>query len=141
MTDKLAAGNSLLDRRNESIRDLLIACDREEQSDVDIDAFEKHLFDHRCAFRCAWNLDHEVWPIDGIPKALYFFARCVRIPRGAWRNFDRDEAIFAAGRIIDGPQDVGRVPDICDLDGLEDFGRRQPVLDQFDKCRVVFGAA
>lgn len=42
----------------------LVAVDREQQRDVDVDAFEQQLLDRRQSLHRAGDLDHEVRPVD-----------------------------------------------------------------------------
>lgn len=78
--DGLAARYPALERAKIGVRDRLVTCNREQQGDVDIDAFGEQLLDGGDPWHRARNLDEEVRPIYLPPQPASFLDGRPRIP-------------------------------------------------------------
>src|SRR6185295_15694304 len=75
---------------DERVRDRFVVLLREQQRDINIDAFADELFDGGDAGRCARNLHHQVGPIHGLPQAVRSGERGIGFARQVRRDFQAD---------------------------------------------------
>src|SRR6266851_507121 len=88
-----AASGKFFQATNVSFRDALIDHLREQESDVDVDAFADQLLERRNALGRAWNFDHDVRTVHGLPEAACLFNRALGVASEIWRNLQADVAI------------------------------------------------
>ena len=91
---------------------------REQQRDIDVDAFANELLESRNAFSRAGNFDHHVGTVHCFPKAARFFERALRVAGKIGRNLQADITIATAGLVVDRTEQIGSVLDIANCDCL-----------------------
>ena len=116
--------------RKIGLRDLQIDGLREQQRDVDADAFPDQLLDRGQALRRRRHLDHQILAMDLLPQSLGFGDGTLGIQRQIWRHFEADKPVLAVMAVIDRTQHIGGVLDILDREALEQVGDRQVALVQ-----------
>ena len=122
-----SSGSKRLETAKIGFHHLLIDLLREQQRDIDVDAFADQRPDSGQSGRSSRDLDHQVLAIDFPPEATRLVQAALGIVRKIWRYLDADEAIRALPRIEDGTQHVGCVLDV---------GDRKPLVELAD-CTVV----
>ena len=100
--------------REIGLDDLFIDLLREQQRDVDVDAFADELADRRQAGLCRRHLDHQVVAADRLPEPPRLGDRRLGVHRQIGRDLEADIAVPAFGCVVDRAQRVGRVPDVLD---------------------------
>ena len=78
--------------------DLAIDLLREQQRDVDADAFADQMLDRGQAFRRRRHLDHQVLAVDFFPEPLGLGDRAFGIHRQIGRHFEADETVVRRSR-------------------------------------------
>ena len=134
-----ALGDIFFEAGEIGLGDLEIDLLREQQRDVDADAFTDQMLDRRQALRCRRHLDHQVLAIDFFPEPLGFDDGGLGVQRQIGRHFEADEAVMPFQFIVDRPQHVGRMLDILDREMLEQLGHRTVApLQRLADRRVIF---
>ena len=93
--------------------DRLVGRLREQQGDVDVDAFADQRGDGRNPGLGARHLDHQVRPVDRCPQTPCLDHGRLRVVRQIGRDLEADEAVPSAGRIEHRAQHIGRLLDVA----------------------------
>ncbi len=117
-------GDIFFQPRKIGFGDLHIDLLREQQRDVDADAFADQMLDRGQALRRRRHLDHQVLAADVLPQMLGLSDGTFGIHRQIGRDLQADEAVVALQLIIDRAQHVRRVLDVLDRKLLEQLGHR-----------------
>ncbi len=104
----------LLQAGDVGFRHLLVDVLREEQGDVDVDAFADGLLECRDAFGRAGNLDHYILATDGLPQPARFFERALGVAGEIGRDFEADVAVAALRAVVHRPQNIGGILNVAD---------------------------
>ncbi|MGY4314565.1 hypothetical protein ACVWW1_003892 [Bradyrhizobium sp. JR3.5] len=123
-----ALGDVLLQALKIGLRDLAIDLLREQQRDVDADAFADQILDRRQALRRRRHLDHQVLAVNVLPEPLGLRDRALGVHREIGRHFEADEAVAAMALVVDRAQHVGGVLDVLDREVFEQVGDRAVAL-------------
>src|ERR671914_396459 len=118
-----------------------VRLDREQQSDVDVDALGDRLLDRRHALLGARDLDHHVGPVDAGPEVARLRERGLRVVRVRRLHFDRHEAVVVLRPVPDGAEHVAGELHVRDGDLLGDRERVEALLGQLGDLLVVVGRA
>ncbi|MFK4398648.1 hypothetical protein ABIF31_005205 [Bradyrhizobium elkanii] len=123
--------------------DLAIDLLREQQRDVDADAFADQVLDRRQALRRRRHLDHQVLAVDVFPEPFGLRDRALGVHREIGRHLEADEAVAAVAVVVDRAQHVGGALDVLDRKVLEQVGDRAvAALEGLADRPVIFvGAA
>ncbi len=104
---------------------------REQQGNIDVDAFGEEFADRRQALAGAGHLDHQILAVDVAPQFSCLGDRALRIKREIGRDLQTDEAVGAIERVINRSQHVRRALDILDRQRFVQVGDRAiALLDQ-----------
>ena len=124
-------------------RHLAIDLLREQQRDVDADAFADQMFDRGQAFRRRRHLHHQILALDVLPQPLGLDDGAFGVHRQIGRDFEADETVFALQPVVDRPQHVSGVLDVFDGDMFEQVGDRAVALFQrlADRAVIFVGTA
>ena len=138
-----ALGEVFFQARKIGFSNLQIDILREQQRDVDVDAFANQMLDCRQALRRCRHLDHEILALDVLPEPLSFGDRTLGVHRQIRRHLQADEAILALEIVVDRPQYVGRVLDVFNGELLEQLGDRAIAAFQglSDRAVIFIGTA
>ena len=121
----IAAGGDMFFQSGQiGLGDLHIDLPREQQRDVDADAFADQLLDRGQAFRRRRYLDHQILALDVLPEPLGLGDRTLGVHRKIRRHFEADKTVVPLQFIIDRAQHVGGVLDVLDGEMLEQFSHR-----------------
>ena len=117
-----ALGDVFFEARDIGLRHLAIDLLREQQRDVDADAFADQMFDRRQPFRRGRHLHHQVLPLDVLPEPFGFRDGPLGVHRQIGRDLEADETVIAVQAVVNRAQHVGGVLDVLDGDRLEQVG-------------------
>jgi len=93
---------------------------RKHQGDIDVNAFADQRLNRRDAGRSRRHFDHHVRPFHSRVQAPGFGDSTGCIVGQSWTDLQADIAILAIGPIVDGTEQIGRVLDIFNSQGLID---------------------
>ncbi len=102
----------------------LVALDRKQERDVDVDALYQKVLDCRHTGERAGDLDHQVRSIDVAPESLGLFDRGVGIVRELGRYLEAHKAVLAQGAVEHRAQHVAGFANVVHSEGLVDLLRR-----------------
>ena len=125
-----ALGDVFFEAGEIGLGDLDVDLLREQQRDVDADAFADQVLDRGQAFGRRRHLDHQVLAVDVLPEPLGFGDRALGIHRQIGRHFQTDKAVMPFELVVDRAQHVGGMLDVLDRKMLEQFGNRTVALFQ-----------
>ncbi len=132
----------MLQAADEGVGDRLVAVEREDQGNVDVDAFIDHLLDRGQALGRRRNLDHDVGAIGTLEEVASLGDGLLRVVGGGGGNFQADVAVHVVCAVVDGPKDVGGALDVFDGERLENLlAVRDPLAHQLLHGVVVVAAA
>ena len=105
--DRLTRGNAVFKAGEKRLHHLLVDLLREQERDVDVDAFGEKLADRRYPGGGGGDLDEDVLAADRLPKTPRLLDRCRGIHGEIGRHFEADEAVAALGFLVERAQHVG----------------------------------
>jgi hypothetical protein len=126
-------GPGALHAVEEGVHHLAVALQREDQRDVDADAFGETLRDRGDARRGRGNLDEEVRPVDEPPQLTGLGDRALGLVRQSGVHLDRHPSVDAVGRVVDRAEHVAGPADVRRGDhahGLFDVDTAHPQIAQ-----------
>ena len=119
-----AFGDVFLQPREIGLGYLAIDGLREQQRDVDADAFADQMLDRGQAFRRRRHLHHQIPALDVLPEPLGLGDGAFGVHRQIGRDFEADETVGAFQSIVNRAQHVGGVLDVFDREVLKEIGDR-----------------
>src|SRR5699024_10848611 len=105
----------------ESLNDLLVAFQGEDQRDVDGNSIRQGFGDGAERAIGSWNLNHDVVAVDAVPQFACLRNGCFAIVGNTRIHFDGNAAVFAAGLLVDFLKDIARVAHVIDSQGVDSF--------------------
>ena len=132
-----ALGDVFFQAGDIGLRDLAIDLLREQQRDVDADAFADQMFDRGQALRRRRHLDHQILALDVLPEPLGLGDGALGVHRQIGRDLEADEAVAAVQGVVNRAQHVGGILDVLDRERLEQVGHRPVALLQRLADRAV----
>ena len=121
MVDWQTFGNTPFQTANVGFRDFAIALDREDQSDVDIDALGGELLNRAEALLGSGNLDQHILAVERTVQPARINRGRLGIEGQLRRHFDTDEAVAAVGRLINRKEEIGRRGNVFEDQRFVDF--------------------
>ena len=122
--------------------DGLVVRDREEQGDVDVDAFTDQRLDGRQALGGGRDLDHQIGPTHGCPEATGLVDGGVGVVGEVGRDLEAHESVRTLALVVHGAQHVAAQLDVGDREPLEDgLGVGLALGTEGADGRVVVGGA
>ena len=131
----------LLQAREVSLHNLVVALDGKDQRDVDVVALGDLVLDGRQAFLGGRNLDHHVGPLAAIVEIFREFDRRPRAVGDGGPDLDAHESVLALGPVVHGPEDIGSRLHVLDHQVPQHVGRFLLGANQLDHGFVVVGRA
>ena len=110
----LAAAHASFQAREVGVDDLLVARDREQQRDVDVDAARGQLLDRRHAGLGGGDLDHHVRPCEPVPQLDGLLDGGRGVVGEVGRALEGDEPVAPGARVVGGAQQVGGAADVLE---------------------------
>ena len=132
-----AGGDAFLQAGEIGLRDLAIDLLREQQRDVDADAFADQMLDRGQALRRGRYLDHQVLALDVLPEPFGLGDGALGVHRQIGRDLEADETVIAVQGVVNRTQNVCGVLDVLDRERLEKVGDRPVALLQRLADRAV----
>ncbi len=115
---------------------------REQQRDVDADAFRDQLADRGHALAGAGDLHHQIVAVDIFPQPLRLGDSAIGVARQIGRDFQADKAIRAMKPVVNGVQCIRRALDVFHGEGFIEIAHRSVAFLQQRRDRaVIFVAA
>ena len=119
----LSGRDASFEAREVGVDDLFVACDREQQCDVDVDAAGGELFDRGYPGFRGGNLDHHVRSREPGPQVDRLRDGRLRVVGEVGGALERHEPVAPAARIVDRAQQVGGAADVIEREFEEQLLR------------------
>ena len=110
----VAAAHASFQAREVGVDDLLVARDREQQRDVDVDPARGQLLDRRHPGVRGGDLDHHVGSFEPVPQLDGLLDGGRGVVGEVGRALEGDEPVAPGARVVDGPQQVGGPADVLE---------------------------
>ena len=138
--DPFARGEPPVEAPEVRLHHRVVAREREDERDVDVQPVGDRLLDRGDAGARAGNLDHQVRAVDGSPEPVRLPHSRLGVVREARRHLEADEAVAAGRPLEDGQEEVGGLAEVADGERLEDLLGRLALGGQRAQLVVVVRA-
>jgi Transaldolase/Fructose-6-phosphate aldolase len=110
--DPLADSEAVLETREVRVDHLLVAGEREQQCDVDVDAASGQLLDRGDTRRGGRDLDHHVRPVEPVPEVDRLLDRRLGVVGEVGGALEGDESVAPLARVVGWTQQVRCLADV-----------------------------